>query len=142
MNKQGGLKRRPNRLWVARKRRGLEQKQVAYLLGQPGIDQISHYEQGSRLPSLTTALRLEVIYGLPVRLLFKDLYTQVEDETWQKISINSRLHRIYGNRAAAEKELSEYCAFLELLNAPSASEADRTQVRRHVTVLAKKLAYL
>jgi transcriptional regulator with XRE-family HTH domain len=131
-----------NRLWLARKRRGLEQKQVAYLLGHQGIDQTSRYEQGTRLPSLENALRLEIIYGVPMRFLFKELFSKLEDDVWQRISLNQTLHRRYGNRVTKPAGLSEYCAYAELVASENASEADRATTRRHVTALAKKLAYL
>jgi transcriptional regulator with XRE-family HTH domain len=131
-----------NRLWLARKRRSLEQKQAAYLLGHQSLDQISRYELGTRLPSLDNALRLEVIYGVPLRLLFKELFERLEDEVWQRISLNSSLQKLYGNRSSQSTGLAQYCAFAELLTMPNASEANRGQVRQHVTALAKKLAYL
>ena len=131
-----------NRLWLARKRRGLEQKQVAYLLNHQSIDQLSRYEQGMRLPSLDNAFKLEIIYGVPLRLLFKELFDKLEDEVWQRISLNTPLQKRYGNRTAHAVRLSEYCAFAELLMMANASEADRARVRRHVTILAKKLACL
>ncbi|HEX8459224.1 MAG TPA: helix-turn-helix domain-containing protein [Pyrinomonadaceae bacterium] len=131
-----------NRLWLARKRRSLEQKQVAYLLNHPGIDQISRYEQGIRLPSLAIALKLEIIYGVPLRLLFKELFDSLEDEVWQRISLSTPLQRRFGNRTTNKAGRAEYCAYTELLMMPNASEADRSRVRRHVTELAKKLAYL
>ena len=130
-----------NRLWLARKRRGLEQKQVAYLLNQQSIDQLSRYEQGTRLPSLTVALKLEVIYGVPLRLLFKELFDSLEDEVWQRISLSAPLQKRYGTRTTNRVGLTEYCAFTELLLMPNASDADRSRVRGHVTALAKKLAY-
>lgn len=141
-NKHQERKEITNRLWLARKRRGLEQRQAAYLLSHQSIDQISRYEQGTRLPSLDNALKLEIIYGVPLRLLFKELFDKLEDEVWQRISLDISLQKLYGNRTAQEAGLSEYCAFAELLTMPNASEADRSRVRRHVTALAKKLAYL
>jgi transcriptional regulator with XRE-family HTH domain len=131
-----------NRLWLARKRRGLEQKQIAYLLNHQSIDQISRYELGSRFPSLDNALKLEIIYGVPLRLLFKELFDGLEDEVWQRISLSAPLQKRYGNHTAQSTGLSEYCAFAELLTMPNASEANRGKVRQHVTSLAKKLAYL
>lgn len=136
-----GIKQ-PNRLWLARKRRGLEQKQVTYLLDHKSIDQLSRYEQGARLPSLENALKLEIIYGVPLRFLYKEISAKLEDEVWQRISLNPALHKRFGNRAAQEAGLSEYCAYAELIAAPRASEADRAVARRHITALAKKLACL
>lgn len=134
--------KQPNRLWLARKRRGLEQKQVTYLLDHQTIDQLSRYEQGARLPSLENALKLEIIYRVPLRFLYQELFAKLEDEVWQRISLNPVLHKRFGNRTAQEAGLSEYCAYAELLAAPHASEAARAAARRHVTALAKKLACL
>jgi|ERR671927_121102 transcriptional regulator with XRE-family HTH domain len=134
--------KQPNRLWLARKRRGLEQKQVSYLLDHKGIDQLSQYEQGTRLPTLENALKLEIIYGVPLRFLYKELSARLEDEVWQRISLNPVLHKRFGNRTTQVAGLSEYCAYAELIAAPHASEADRVAARRHVTALAKKLACL
>lgn len=142
MTKHGGPPQPPNRLWLARKRRGLEQKQVAYLLDQQSIDQLSRYEQGMRLPSLENALKLEIIYGVPLRILFKELFDELEDSVWQRISLNSQLQKNYGNRVTREGALADYCALADLLSMPNASDADRSRVRKHVTSLAKRLAYL
>jgi transcriptional regulator with XRE-family HTH domain len=134
--------KQPNRLWLARKRRGLEQKQVTYLLNHKSIDQLSRYEQGTRLPTLENALKLEIIYGVPLRFLYKELSAKLEDEVWQRISLNPILHKLFGNRMSKEAGLAEYCAYAELIAAPHASEAERAAARRHVTALAKKLACL
>src|SRR5919202_4553686 len=74
----GGRKTVENLLWQTRKRRQLEQKQVAYLLDQHTPDQVSRYELGTRLPTLETALLLEMIYGAPLRVLYKDLYERLQ----------------------------------------------------------------
>jgi transcriptional regulator with XRE-family HTH domain len=137
-----GRKEITNRLWLARKRRGIDQRQAAHLLNHRSIDQVSRYEQGTRLPSLENALKLEIIYGVPLRLLFKGLYDRLEDEVWRRISLDSKLQKIYGNRPAGGAGLSDYCAFDELLSTPNSSEADLAKSRRHVTALARKIAGL
>src|ERR1700749_4539894 len=134
--------KQPNRLWLAPKRRGLGEKKVYHFIDHKSIDQLSHYEQGERLPSLENALKLEIIYGVPLRFLYKELSAKLEDEVWQRISLNPVLHKRFGNRTAQVVGLSEYCAYAELIAAPHASEADRAAARRHITALAKKLACL
>jgi transcriptional regulator with XRE-family HTH domain len=47
MTLQGGKIKISNRLWKARKRRGLGQKQVAFLIGKT-IGEVSRYERGVR----------------------------------------------------------------------------------------------
>lgn len=63
-----------NNLWQYRKRWGYSQKQVAFLLGHKSTWPISDYERGKRLPTLTTALKLEIILRVPVAFLYQDLY--------------------------------------------------------------------
>src|SRR5437870_13110734 len=86
---KGGKNKTENRLWIARKKRGFEQKQVAHLLNHKSVDQISRYENGSRLPKLQTALKLEIVYGVPLRLLFTDLYSQLRTEIKER-TVTSR----------------------------------------------------
>lgn len=63
-----------NRLWQARHKAGLEEKQVAYLLGHKNVNQISRYERGVNTPSFKTALKLELILRVPVADLFPEHY--------------------------------------------------------------------
>jgi transcriptional regulator with XRE-family HTH domain len=69
-----------NGLWQGRHRAGLERKQVAFLLSKKSTDELSRYERGIYPPNLKTALRLEIIYQMPVRLLFRELFEQLRTE--------------------------------------------------------------
>src|SRR5436309_1701565 len=69
-----------NKLWIARKKAGLGQKTVARLMGFKSISPISEYETGRYLPSLSTALRLSIIYNTPLPELYAALYTEMEQE--------------------------------------------------------------
>src|SRR5216684_3165374 len=51
-----------NELSIARASRGLSRKNVARVLGYKRTCPLSHFERGQRLPSLKTALRLEILY--------------------------------------------------------------------------------
>ena len=141
MRRQGGKTKIQNRLWLARKRRGLGQKQVAYLLDKT-VDEISRYERGLRIPSLETVLGLELIYGLPARLLFKDIYEQLQAEITARIPSQELLKAIYPETLTGGQLSGEYCSYQEILNLQSASGLERSKVRDHVTKLAKKLAGL
>jgi transcriptional regulator with XRE-family HTH domain len=137
----GGRKTVENRLWQTRKRRGLQQKQVAYLLGHHTTDQVSRYELGTRLPTLEIALLLEMIYGAPLRILYKDLYERLQAE------LRGRLERVpqLGERIAeflSEEGLREYCAYGELIRTGHPAQIDLLKARRHATELVKRLAYL
>jgi transcriptional regulator with XRE-family HTH domain len=59
-----------NYLRTYRKRSGLTQQEVAFLLGSEDGTQVSRYEKRRRLPPLETALACEEIYGVPVAELF------------------------------------------------------------------------
>jgi DNA-binding XRE family transcriptional regulator len=69
-----------NNLWISRKHVGLGQKTVARLLGHKSTSVISEYETGKLLPSLSTALKLAVVYNRPVADLYPSLYGQVREE--------------------------------------------------------------
>jgi transcriptional regulator with XRE-family HTH domain len=141
MSYKGGRSQKQNRLWTARKRRGLGQKQVAYLL-DTSIDEISRCERGVITPGLEIALGLEIVYGLPVRLLFKDLYKDLQSRISERVSHKESLKRIYEGALGLEQKLGESCTFQDLLQIANLSGVDAAKIRDHITHLAKKLAYL
>ncbi len=69
-----------NCLWACRRKNGFSQKRVAIFLGHKRSSQLSHYECGRKLPNLTTALKLEIIYRTPVAFLFYDLYNDLREK--------------------------------------------------------------
>jgi transcriptional regulator with XRE-family HTH domain len=137
----GGRKTIESLLWQTRKRRGLEQKQVAYLLNHHTPDQVSRYELGTRLPTLEIALMLEIIYGAPLRVLYKDLYERLQAELRDRLK---RLPQLTGGleEFLNEDGISEYCAYRDLILSGQLSQTDMLRVRRHVTELARRMAYL
>ncbi|HJQ31038.1 MAG TPA: helix-turn-helix transcriptional regulator [Pyrinomonadaceae bacterium] len=137
----GGRNTVKNRLWETRKRRGLEQKQVAYLLNHHTPDQVSRYELGTRLPTLAIALMLEMIYGAPLRILYQNLYERLQGE------LRDRLKHLPQSSEKPEELLSkdgvrEYCSYHDLIKSGQPSQADLLRARRHVTEMAKRMAYL
>jgi transcriptional regulator with XRE-family HTH domain len=142
MSAQGGKNRTPNRLWLARKRRHLGQKQVAYLLGHKTPDLVSRYEKRMKLPNLQTALMLEIIYGIPVRILFNKHYEALQTKIHEKIKNNETITGMFGSLLTEGKGLREFCAYEDMLKASNLSETDLGKIRRHVTLLVKKMAYL
>lgn len=64
-------------LRVYRKRSGLSQSEVAFLLGGKDGSQLSRYEKHHRMPPLHVALALEAIFGAPAAELFAGLYESV-----------------------------------------------------------------
>lgn len=137
----GGKSILENLLWQTRKRRGLEQKQVAYLLNHQTADQVSRYELGTRLPTFEIALQLEMIYGVPLRILYKDLYERLQGEMEGRLKrlpqLSERLEEFL-----SEDGLREYCSYRDLIQSGKPTPADTSRARRHVTEIAKRLAYL
>ena len=78
------IRRTNNSLWVARQRMGFSQKSVAQTLGLKKTSVLSRYERGTRLPGLVNALRLEIVYRMPVAFLYPDLYRRIKEEIRQK----------------------------------------------------------
>ncbi len=71
----------PHYLRTQRRKFGLTQRDMAYLLGCKSEAKISKYENSERLPSLKTALMYEAVFGVPVAELFAGIYQQAEKET-------------------------------------------------------------
>ncbi|TAM80981.1 MAG: hypothetical protein EPN47_13940 [Acidobacteria bacterium] len=63
-----------------RKRSGLSQEEVAFLIGAANGVNVARHEQLDRQPDLPTALAYEIIFRAPVRELFAGLYQKVEAE--------------------------------------------------------------
>ena len=68
----------PNYLLTHRKRSGLSQDEVAFLLGTASGTKVSRYETGARAVNLETALALQVVYGRAASDLFAGLFEEVE----------------------------------------------------------------
>ena len=64
----------PNYLRSARKRSGLSQDEIAFLLGGHNGGKVSRYERFNRLPSLATACVYEALFGVPVSELFGGVF--------------------------------------------------------------------
>jgi transcriptional regulator with XRE-family HTH domain len=72
-----------NRLAMQRRKLGYSQRVVSKLLGHKSHASLSSYEHGKALPTLSTALRLEIILGIRVSLLFSELSSKLEREIEQ-----------------------------------------------------------
>ncbi len=68
-----------------RKRSGLTQDEVGYLLGLVNGSKVSRYECYRRIPNLQTALTYEAIFRIPVRDLFAGLFTEVEKRMLKRL---------------------------------------------------------
>lgn len=77
-----------NYLLTHRKRAGLSQDEVAFLLGRTSGTTVTRYERFVRVPGLDTALAFQAIYESPVHQLFAGRYHKVER------SVDERLWRL------------------------------------------------
>lgn len=73
-------KKLSNYLRANRKRLGLSQEEVAFLLGSESGTQVCRYEQLVRDPSLATALAYEAVFQKSVRELFPGLWRKISGE--------------------------------------------------------------
>jgi transcriptional regulator with XRE-family HTH domain len=89
-----------NYLRMYRKRSGLSQDEVAYLLRAKSGSMNSRYERFRRKPSLETALAYEAIYGVPAKELFAGVAERAE-------RIVRRRARILDKRMTAARRQSE-----------------------------------
>jgi transcriptional regulator with XRE-family HTH domain len=62
----------------------LSQELVGELAGYLSGADISRLEHGERLPSLILALKLEIIYRVPVAFLYPDLYLRLREVIREK----------------------------------------------------------
>ena len=70
----------PNYLRSNRKRLGLSQDEVAFLLGAQSGAKVCRYERFVREPSLATALAYEAIFQRPASELFGGFYQTIEKQ--------------------------------------------------------------
>src|SRR5713101_7646270 len=74
-----------NYLRAHRKRAGLTQREVAFLLGLKARGPISELEKRHRLPLLRTALALEIIFGVSAGELFGGVLQSVHTDVERRI---------------------------------------------------------
>src|SRR5882724_13255197 len=87
-----------NYLRTYRRKSGLTQREVAFLLGRKDGAQLSRYEKRRRLPPLRAALALEVIFKVPLAELFAGVREGVDQEIGERIDkLHSDLHEDNGS---------------------------------------------
>jgi transcriptional regulator with XRE-family HTH domain len=67
-----------------RKRHALTEEELAFLLNQRSRTAISLIETGDRVPTLAGALALQVVFGLPPKEVFPELYEHVEEAVMRR----------------------------------------------------------
>ncbi len=74
-----------NYLKTYRRKSGLTQREVAFLLGWKNGAQLSRYEKGHTLPPLRTALAYQAIFKIPVAELFAGIRSSVDQDTSTRV---------------------------------------------------------
>lgn len=98
----------PHYLLTHRKRAGLSQDELAFLLGSKSGTKVSRHEQGRREPSLRTALAYAAVYRVPVEELFPGLALAAEMKIQgRKQALLTKL-RVHGDHPVAVQK----CAWL------------------------------
>jgi transcriptional regulator with XRE-family HTH domain len=93
-----------NYLRTYRKKLGLTQREVAFLLGCHGGAKVSHYERSGRIPNLKVIFAYEAIFQKPARELFAGIYDRAERETLRRVRLLvSRLRKRQENPTLARK---------------------------------------
>ena len=93
-----------NYLRMYRKRSGLTQEDVAYLLGSRDGGKICRYERLTREPTLEAALGYEAIFNVPVRELFAGVFAEVEKRVIRRIGhLGRKLQTQRQTRMSARK---------------------------------------
>jgi transcriptional regulator with XRE-family HTH domain len=67
-----------------RKRSGLTQDELSFLLGSKSGTRVSRYELGRREPSLELLLALEAIFGVSVGALYRRRLSKVEESVRER----------------------------------------------------------
>jgi transcriptional regulator with XRE-family HTH domain len=75
-----------NYIWKYRKRLGMGQKRVAYLLGHSDHSQFSKWERGESVPNLDNVLRLSYILQTPVEALYHERYKALSKDIEERQS--------------------------------------------------------
>ncbi len=121
-------------LALKRKRLGYEQKQIAALLGHNSTYQLCRYETGQRVPGFNEAIKLSILYGLPLRVLFDRYFRRCREEMENTIKHSG----LSGKINLENERVVDYCSYLESLNSAHINEVDSDKIRHHIKVLVEE----
>lgn len=97
-----------NSLHTIRKRSGLDQREVAFLLGAQNGAMVCRYERNHRVPPLQAAMALALIFGVSLATLFGGLHAEVKKNMAPRIeALRSKLEmkRGHGRGPALARKL-------------------------------------
>jgi transcriptional regulator with XRE-family HTH domain len=93
-------------LRTVRRRSGLTQAEVAFLLGAGDGPSMSRYERLSRRPSFRTALGFQAVFGIPVTELLPGISADVERKVIERAHLLSRRLERQPRSACTERKLA------------------------------------
>jgi transcriptional regulator with XRE-family HTH domain len=112
-----------NYLRSYRKKSGLTQSEVGFLLGRANGALISRYEKRRRLPPLHIALALEALLGIPVSQLFAGIHEGAQHDLRKRIlALRAQLQSrtATGSEALVDAHKLRWLATRETSDAPYA----------------------
>lgn len=121
-----------NQLEQIRTRQNLLPKQVAVLLGFKTTGPITAFEKGLRTPSLKIALKLAIIYNVPIRVMLDRYYEACREEV--RASASNIGETSYCS------DVYNFCSFEQELSSKQLTGASLTRIRRHSSDLIRKTA--
>ena len=121
-----------NQLERIRISQNLLPEQVAALLGFKTTGPITHFEKGLRTPSLKTALKLAIIYNVPIRAMLDRYYEACLHE------VRTRASEV--GEAPYCSYVFGFCSFEQELSAKQITRASLAKIRRHSSDLIRKTA--
>jgi transcriptional regulator with XRE-family HTH domain len=72
---------------VLRRRFGLTQRELAYLLGYESDTQVSRFENGVRIPHLAEVLVIELLFGVPAITVFPKIRQAVGHRVRNRVKL-------------------------------------------------------
>jgi transcriptional regulator with XRE-family HTH domain len=102
----------PSYLRTYRRRSGLTQAEVAFLLGTTSGAKMSRYERLSRRPNLQTALGLQAIFGLATKEILPRLFVAVERRIIARAHLLSRQLKQRADSSRTRRKLTFLSAFI------------------------------
>ena len=80
------------------------------MLGKKSSNHISRHERHLRVPKLKTALAYEIIFGTPLKSLFRGMYEEVEEKVMERayrlyMTVEKRTDEAGKKKAALMKEM-------------------------------------
>lgn len=101
-----------NYLKAHRRQAGFSLRELGDLIGR-GAGQVSRHEQGRSVPSLATAIAYELIFHVPVSVIFAGMHEAIKQDIEEKLR---RLEEALGNRDTLGRDANLVAQKLVWLN--------------------------